>query len=100
MPRDCCTSCGVELTRVFDDVSQQYDNALEVIFSGGYSMFFDDGDRRVFLCHDCAHELCDMLPWLAQLIQPQHSHAHLSEYWEAHPEHDGWDKPSAEQGKL
>jgi len=36
-------------------------------------MFFDniDGDHHVFLCHDCAHNLCDATPWLARLIQPE-----------------------------
>jgi hypothetical protein len=83
------------LTPVCDDhPNQRYHNALEVIISGGYGMFFDniDGDPHVFLCHDCAHESCCALPWLAQLIHPQNSHGHTAEYWTAHPDHAGWDK--------
>lgn len=81
---DCCVSCGYELRRVFesDFTSKQYDNALEVTLAGGYGMFFDsiDSGHRVFLCHDCAHGLCDALPWLANLIRPEHSHAHTAEF--------------------
>lgn len=100
---DSCVSCGHQLRRVFegDFTSKQYDNALEVTLAGGYDMFFDNFDscHRVFLCHDCAHRLCDALPWLANLIQPEHSHAHTAEFWAAHPDHDGWDK-SANQGRT
>ncbi len=90
-----CTSCRAMLTPVFDDhPNHQYYNALEVTIAGGYGMFFDniDGDLHVFLCHDCAHESCDALPWLTQLIHPQNSHGHSAEYWAAHPDHAGWDK--------
>jgi hypothetical protein len=91
-----CVNCGGALKRVFDDYpNEQYDNALEITISGGYRMFFDNvdgGDRHVLLCHDCAHEACDALPWLAHLIRPQDSHAHTAEYWIAHPEHAGRDK--------
>jgi hypothetical protein len=80
-PRDCCVNCGTELSALFrdhDPMSRQYDNALELTQSGGYGMFFDniDGDHHVFLCHDCAHNLCDATPWLARLIQPERSHMH------------------------
>ena len=95
---DRCVSCGHELTRVSegDFTSKRYDNALEVTLTGGYGMFFDniDADHHVFLCHDCAHRLCDALPWLANLIQPEHSHAHTAQFWAAHPDHEGWDKPA------
>jgi hypothetical protein len=90
-----CVNCGGALKPVFDDYpNEQYDNALEVTISGGYRMFFDniDGERRVLLCHDCAHEACEALPWPAQLIQPHDSHAHTAQYRIAHPELADQDK--------
>jgi hypothetical protein len=26
--------------------------------------------------------------------QPEHSHAHTAQFWAAHPDHEGWDKPA------
>jgi hypothetical protein len=68
---DRCANCGTELTHVFDPTSRQYTDALEVIFSGGYGMFFDniDGDRRVFLCHTCTLGLCKAYPWMNAVIR-------------------------------
>lgn len=69
---DCCANCGAQLTHVFDDKeSRQYTDALEMIFSGGYGMFFDniDGDHRAYLCKDCTHQLCETYPWIDQLIR-------------------------------
>ena len=81
---------------------QQFHNALEIRLSGGYGMFFDnidmalglgvDGDHHVFLCHECAHKACIRLPWLNRLIDPMGSHSHRQDYWDANPEHEGWDK--------
>lgn len=93
-PCDRCMDCGVELTRVFPEhPAKQYDNALEITLSGGYGMFFDNIDHHVFLCHDCAHRACVVLPWLTKLFQPEHSHAHTAEFWEYNNGHLGWDKP-------
>jgi ribosomal protein L32 len=72
---DCCANCGAELTHVFDTGNRQYVDALEVILSGGYGMFFDniDGDHRVFLCCDCAQKLCEAYPWIDRLVGRGHS---------------------------
>lgn len=98
-PHDTCVDCGAELRFVFDgnnpQDSRQYNNALPVTLTGGYGMFFDDidtGDRTFFLCHECAHRLCEQIPWLGQLIDPLKSHSHRPEYWAANPDHEGWDK--------
>lgn len=76
----------------------QFDNALWVEFSGGYAMFVEspmflpDGKPlRVVICHDCAHEACEKLPWMEKLIDPHGSHAHNAEYMAANPTHQGWD---------
>lgn len=68
---DQCANCGAELRDVFNNPSRrQYRGALEVIFSGGYGMFFDniDGDRTGFLCVKCARAAVDTIPWLAQIL--------------------------------
>lgn len=75
-----------------------YDNALEIRFSGGYSMFIDPfgmPEPTAVLCHECAHAVCAAHPWLETLLDPAHSHAHLPEH---HPRlvaegHQGWDLP-------
>ena len=94
-----CANCDVQLNPVFpDDKDQfkQYDNALEIHLHGGYGMFFDDFVDRtvVFLCHDCGHEACSLLPWLDQLIQPSVSHAHSAKFWKDNLDHIGWDSPN------
>ncbi len=78
-----CTACGKELELEFPDLSpesEQYDNALEVRFDGGYGMFVDpiDEDYRAIICHECAHDLCDTVPWIGKLINPFSSHAHAA----------------------
>lgn len=75
-----CASCDSELTPVFIHADPgvydgQYKNALELRISGGYGMFIDDS-YHIFLCHGCAHVVCDVLPWLNRLLQPQTSHMH------------------------
>lgn len=102
-PKVCCRACGGELVPAMNrDTDYQFDNALWVTFDGGYSMFIDpvdaeDRDRmRVVLCHDCAHELCEQVRWIAELLDPERSHAHRSEQ---HDElvaagHRGWDLPT------
>jgi hypothetical protein len=79
-----------------DPPGSQFDNCLPIQFMGGYGMFVDDMDLKqcgpfVVICHDCAHEMCAKLPWLDKLLNPYSSHAHTTEYTEAHPEHFGWD---------
>ena len=48
-------------------------------------------DYEAVLCHDCAHALCDAVPWIHKLINPHGSHAHKTAYHDAHPDHYGWD---------
>lgn len=92
-----CTACGSRLVAVGRmDSEHQFDNALWLEFSGGYGMFIDpcgEEPPRAVLCHDCAHQLCDLLPWMAGLLQPSRSHSHRSEVAAALIEsgHDGWD---------
>lgn len=95
-----CISCGtlpVTHTRGRFQNNQHYaewDNALLIDLRGGYGMFFDDhdqGPKSAALCHDCAHSLCDTVPWLAALLNPAKSHAHTQAYTDANPDHYGWD---------
>jgi len=91
-----CTACGKELEPEFPGInpeSEQYDNALEVKFDGGYGMFIDpiDKEYRAIICHECAHELCERVPWIGMLIDPYCSHSHKQGHnW---TKHWGWDLP-------
>ena len=102
-----CTSCGKQLELKFPDMdprSEQYDNALEIQFHGGYGQFIDptNEEYRAILCHECAHDLCETVRWIGKLINPFNSHAHR--YWKRLPDgstedvswpedHKGWDLP-------
>lgn len=33
-------------------------------------------DKEVVICHSCAHDLCEKVPWMNTLIEPLSSHAH------------------------
>lgn len=46
------------------------------------------------ICHECAHELCDKIPWIKELINPHASHAHKVDYIKDNPDHYGWDYDS------
>jgi hypothetical protein len=48
-------------------------------------------DYEVVICHDCAHELCEKMPWIERLLNAHNSHAHRTAWKDAHPEHYGWD---------
>lgn len=77
--RVCCRVCQTELQPVFSpDTEYQFDNALWVNFTGGYDMFVESlpglAPPPVVLCHSCAHDLCDQVPWIAELLDPEHSH--------------------------
>lgn len=106
-----CDNCQNELKQVFPDmtdVDYQFDNALVIGLFGGYGMFIESAryagepcpvvlkdtgaTREIFLCHDCAHELCDKFPAFGSLVNPYDSHTHTVEYWETHPDHEGIDK--------
>jgi hypothetical protein len=100
-----CINCGTELKPVWKDDdpdTTQLENALPITFGGGYGMFHDDNDQgipTVFVCHDCAHEMCRQYPWMERLLDPARSHAHTSEFWAAHPDHEGWDKLNPAPGR-
>lgn len=47
--------------------------------------------NRAVLCHECAHHLCETVPWIADLLTPHNSHSHRSDYRQANPNHFGWD---------
>lgn len=49
------------------------------------------------ICHDCGHELCEQVPAIGVVLDPARSHAHRDEYWQAHPDHIGWDDPKRER---
>lgn len=106
-----CVSCSMELKSdsVDPTTEYQFDNALWIGFFGGYGMFVDDIDtefgykspmlkgaaEEAVLCHDCAHQLCETVPWIKKLLRPERSHAHTQEFWAANPDHEGWDKDLA-----
>lgn len=81
-----CDACGKTLAKVFEDTPPevlQYDNALHVRFDGGYGEFVDnygteaERDRYYsIICHECAHDLCEKVPWIKKMIDPVHSHTH------------------------
>lgn len=50
-----------------------------------------DNVSRVVICHECAHQLCDTVPWVEKLLNSHSSHAHKTSYIEANPDHSGWD---------
>lgn len=104
-----CSRCGAELKQALPCDEQEFDgyqldNALWIGFHGGYSMFIEnrefdddkttdvlhDADKEAVLCHDCATHLCYAEPWLFDLLDPEHSHAHTDEYLAQHPYHRGW----------
>lgn len=82
-----CDACGKTLDKVFDGTPPevlQYDNALHIRLDGGYGEFIDNieplnsgGDRYYsIICHECAHDLCERVPWIATMIDPARSHTH------------------------
>jgi hypothetical protein len=101
-----CYSCDKALTSD-DDTDYQFDNALWIQLHGGYGMFVDEvgndlgpyefkgprGEYVVVICHECAHELCEKVPFFARLINPERSHAHrVTEIPRLIAEgHQGWD---------
>ena len=107
----CCYACGAGLQPECRGHSEQdalryehWDNALVVSLQGGYGMFIDNldadisrpdigrlGEYKVVICHDCAHRLCEQVPWMNQLIEPLRSHSHkVGRDWSGHA---GWDLP-------
>jgi hypothetical protein len=58
---------------------------------------YPPSDYEAVICHDCAHDLCHLVPWIEHLLIPYGSHSHRTAWKNAHPEHFGWDYNTAEQ---
>lgn len=95
-----CYACEVELEPEGGlKTDYQFDNALWVGFHGGYGMFIDPlqtskvlkAQEEAVICHECAHKLCDEVPWIGKLLDPHSSHSHKDSYRKANPNHYGWD---------
>lgn len=101
-----CYSCDKPLTSD-DDTDYQFDNALWIQLHGGYGMFVDEignhtgpyglkgprGEYVIVICHECAHELCETVPFFKRLIDPHKSHSHRSSTIQnlVSQGHQGWD---------
>ena len=64
-----CDNCGVLLRPVFTGTEEHpYSNAvqcvgvLHICLSGGYGMYFDDGDQSILFCETCANRLIEAFP--------------------------------------
>jgi len=117
--KTCCYSCHKTLEPVSFGIAkettqsealkyEQWDNALIIVLEGGYAMFIDpispeqgpdssqgvletNGKLKIVICHECAHDLCEKIPFFNKLIEPYGSHAHRHGVdW---GEHQGWDLP-------
>jgi hypothetical protein len=92
-----CHGCSTRLVPgLRTDTDYQFDNALWLQFDGGYGMFIDpmtEEPVRAVICHACAHQLCDTVPWLAGLLNPANSHSHRVDQCEdlILEGHRGWD---------
>lgn len=96
-----CYACNKEMPPVFTHPNAeptQVDCGLHVEVSGGYGMFVEsipEGPPAVTICHECAHEACEKLPWLNRLIDPHNSHSHnVHTFVPNNPDHFGWDYDS------
>lgn len=106
-----CRNCSVELKNepINPESKYQFENALWVGFFGGYGMFVDDIDvswsgaprtlpgaaEEAVICHDCAHELCETIPWIKELLRPDFSHSHREGFWQENPDHQSWERDAA-----
>lgn len=94
-----CHACDAELELVFDHPQAnptQLENALWINFDGGYGMFIESEwitktEYTLVICHNCAHKMCALVPWIRKLLDPEHSHTHAEEFRKAHPVHYGPD---------
>lgn len=65
-----CDNCGVDIALVFDKPdgpTDQGENALIVVFSGGYGMYIDPLGEwperfKMLWCKQCADKLCEQFP--------------------------------------
>jgi hypothetical protein len=78
-----CADCGRELWMKGDPdypaIGEHLAyNALELHIEGGYGRFFDTDFDQIeeaytfFLCHECAHKLCDPVGFLHDVTKDGH----------------------------
>ena len=87
-----CMTCGQMMVRWRQadhrtEPTYEHDKALSLIFGGGYGWFCDpmfDHDRKITICHDCAHRVCDVLN-IGEFAAMGHGHDEA--YFAAHPDH-------------
>lgn len=96
-----CYACSKVIPAQWEESGDyQGDNNLWICFNGGYGMFIEshffmdeefqkahDREVGVTICHECAHDLCERIPWIDNLINPQHSHSHTNDYVQENPNH-------------
>ncbi len=65
------------------------ENGLHMFLDGGYGEFMDawDGQVRVDLCHECAHDLAD---WLGLDVHNWHTHVAPEHGGTQHANHDDY----------
>jgi hypothetical protein len=63
LPTRFCDNCQAELKFVFGNRSETYENALHVVFEGGYGEYVDihGGVAEAIFCENCAKTLLDGL---------------------------------------
>jgi hypothetical protein len=70
-----CDSCGKKLELAMPDDyvegTSQYRGALELLFRGGFGMYFDyptEHNPHVLICKECADKLVESNPWIKQFL--------------------------------
>lgn len=68
-----CSACNKELEKLYSDSkpTNQFIDALSIKFEGGYGMFYDDLDKDVLICNDCAKTLIKTNPWIEKILNNQ-----------------------------
>lgn len=88
------------------DTDYWFKHALVLHREDGYGMFTDDcfglTEGSVIICHDCAHQLSDTIPWMNKWIQPDGGHSHSVDEMEELIEqgHVGWDLGTMNIGNM
>ncbi len=64
-----CGSCNKELKTVFKG-SEQYEDALEIQFTGYYGGYYDSMSPSVttWICKECADKLLEANPWMRKFM--------------------------------
>lgn len=77
---ETCQRCSKDMPTEYGNT----DNGLELVFTGGYGEFHDDGGygpHTLWLCHECGHALAD---WLGLDVHNWHTHRI---HGNQHPDH-------------